>query len=479
MRRFSSIVFCFLFFPFLLFSEDFLSSLTPDSNQSVIHVQACDWGAAINKIVINTGTLVSPQAVRAKDFKVNQILYPKNTNAGMTKGALAITEAFTSDSDGNKTFSPSQFITLLTDIHPLADNLNPFVTISFSSRFKKYYGYKVTNKELGINVQNVKGFVSKEAAKFTTSEFEYVFQESQEKVTMNYASFIPESEKAEKIPLILWFHGMGESGTDIYQVLFGTKVTALAGEKIQSYFKNGAAVLAPQCPTGWLETTEKGPGNRRVWAPVDKNAPANKIKKPVNKLLEKLSITDEKPRKDKVQFAAVSFYTEPVKNLLYKYLAEHPEIDSKKIYVCGCSAGGYMAMNMMLESPELFAAAVPICEFYLDSKINPSQIKNLATKPIWFIYAQNDDSVDPEDNSMPTIKRLVEAGAEEVHVSEFRNVVDLSGKYLLAPDASPDDDEYGLPYEYEGHWSWIYFFNDVCNENGISLFSWLNAQKLK
>ena len=68
---------------------------------------------------------------------------------------------------------------------------------------------------------------------------------------------------------------MGESGTNIYQVLFGTKTTALADKKIQGCFPDGCAILAPQCPTGWLETTDKGPGNARVWAPVDKNAPAN------------------------------------------------------------------------------------------------------------------------------------------------------------------------------------------------------------
>ena len=35
--------------------------------------------------------------------------------------------------------------------------------------------------------------------------------------------------------------------------------------------------------------------------------------------------------------------------------------------------------------------------------------------------------------------------------------------------ADKDDDDFGLPYEYSGHESWIYVFNDECKENGIAL----------
>ena len=479
MRRLLSIL-LFFFFSFFCFSQDFFEFLEPSAKQSVVHVGGYDWGACVDRITINTGNLVSPQEIAAKDFKVNQILYPKNTNIGMEKGFLPVTDAFASDSQGNKITAPSNFITLLMDVHPLLDNSSPFVSISFSSRFKNYYGYKISNKKLGINIQNLKGFTNEIASKFTTSEFEYTFPApEEEKVKLNYASYIPQTDSSKKIPLILWFHGMGESGTNIYQVLFGTKTTALADKKIQGCFPDGCAILAPQCPTGWLETTDKGPGNARVWAPVDKNAPANKVKKPITKLLQKLSLDKDKPREDKVQFAAVSYYTEPVKNLLYKYLENHPEIDQNRIYVGGCSAGGYMTMNMMIENPELFAAAFPICEYYLDSKINPSKIEILAKKPFWFTYALNDDAVNPENNSIPTIVRLNQAGAENLHYSEFRNVVDLSGKYLLNPDAENDDAEYGLPYEYPGHWSWIYVLNNDCIDGNFTLFEWLSQQELK
>lgn len=135
-------------------------------------------------------------------------------------------------------------------------------------------------------------------------------------------------------------------------------------------------------------------------------------------------------------------------------------------------------MNMMIQFPDIFAAAFPTCEYYLDSKITDEQINSLVQKPMWFSYALNDETVKPEKNSIPTIKRLKAAGAKDIHVSEFRNVVDLSGIYLKNRNASKNDDDYGLPYEYDGHDSWIYLFNDECKDQGLSLFDWLSKKEL-
>lgn len=483
-KIFSIIFFHFLFS--LLCAAPFQKSLEPGTKQSVVYVKSCDWGACVEKIVINAGRPISPQIVRAKDFEVNQILYPKSTNVGMIKGALSVVDAFSSDSLGNKLASPSEFVTILTDVHPEAENSSPFVSISLGGRFQSYYGYKIKNSELSLTITELKGFVNENAAKFTTDSFSYKISATDEEKTnpnyeeksliLHYAAFIPESE--EKIPLIIWFHGMGEGGTNPYEVLFGTKTTALAGEQIQSHFENGAAILAPQSPTGWLESSQKGAFGIHYWAPIDKDTPINKVKKPFTNFLNKFFTSRDTPKEEKMPFAAVSFYTEPVKKLLFTFLAEHPQIDRSRIYVGGCSAGGYMTMNMMIQNPELFAAAFPICEYYLDSKITVSQIKNLAEKPLWFTYALNDGRVNPEKNSIPTVKRLKEYGAQNLHESVFRSVVDLSGAYLLNPNAKIDDNDFGLPYEYDGHYSWIYVLNDQCKDGSLNLFDWLSAQKL-
>ena len=488
MKRFQLAFLFLIFLPTLASAQLFKESAEPDSNQSVVYIGSYDWGACVEKIVVNAGHLVSPQSIRAKDFEVSRVLFPKSTNIGVVKGELSVTDAFSSDSKGNKVAAPSPFITILTDVHPEAENSNPFVSLTLGS-FRDYYSYKIENDSLDISIKKLKGFVNTVATRFSTGTFSYTFPASEEEkqnpkyreenITLSFASYFPVDSESKKIPLILWLHGLSEGGTNPYTVLFGTKASALADEKIQSYFENGAAILAPQSKTSWLESTEKGPGGGRVWTPVDKDAPVNKIKKPIENFLSKIFVNEgeAKPQKEKLPFAAVSRYTEPVKALLEEFLKNHPEIDTSRIYIGGCSAGGYMTMNMLIQYPDFFAAAFPICEYYLDSKITDTQIQSLAKKPLWFTYALNDDMVRPEKNSLATINRLKKAGAANLHSSEFRNVVDMSGLYLRNRSAKPNDEEFGLPYEYEGHYSWIYALNDQCTDGEESLFAWLSKQK--
>lgn len=453
------------------FAQSFNKTLEPQDNQLVIYVASCDWGACINKIILKSESIFEPASVKKEDFVAERMWNSKESNLKIVKGPLTITEAYCSDAKGNKVSAKSHYITLLTDVHPNAENSSPFVGSIAGGVFEKYYSYRVSNEYLDFKITNVKGFVNEDIARFKKNQFTH------ETLTLEYMSYLPENKSGEKIPLILWFHGIGESGHNPYQVLFGTKASALATDAIQHYFKNGVAIVAPQCPTGWLETTEESGVGVRYWAPVDIDGTAKKITNPIRKFLNKfVDIQEEEETKP---FAAVSYYTEPVTALLIDFLDSHPEIDRKRIYVGGCSAGGYMTMNMMIQHPELFAAAFPVCEYYLDSKISKDQIKQLAEKPLWFTYALNDETVKPQNNSLPTIKRLKAANAKNLKVSEFRNVVDLSGKYLLNREADKDDDDYGLPYEYDGHSSWIYLMNDQCKDGNESLFEWLSRQQLK
>jgi hypothetical protein len=50
--------------------------------------------------------------------------------------------------------------------------------------------------------------------------------------------------------------------------------------------------------------------------------------------------------------------------------------------------------------------------------------------------------VPPSQYVVPTYNRLVQAGAKDVHLSLFENVVDTSGLYKKADRT---------PYEYDGH----------------------------
>ncbi|KYD11791.1 hypothetical protein B4119_2288 [Parageobacillus caldoxylosilyticus] len=69
--------------------------------------------------------------------------------------------------------------------------------------------------------------------------------------------------------------------------------------------------------------------------------------------------------------------------------------------------------------------------------------------------------------------RLIEAGAKNVHLSLFDDVHDTTGLYKNAD---------GTPYQYNGHWSWIYVYNNECvttiNGKTTTIMEWLAAQSL-
>ena len=50
------------------------------------------------------------------------------------------------------------------------------------------------------------------------------------------------------------------------------------------------------------------------------------------------------------------------------------------------------------------------------------------------------------------------------------SVIDTSGKYNDLND--------GDPYQYNGHWSWIYFDNNEadCDEHGEKVWQWIGEQ---
>lgn len=123
-------------------------------------------------------------------------------------------------------------------------------------------------------------------------------------------------------------------------------------------------------------------------------------------------------------------------------------------------------MDLVLNYPDFFAAAYPICEAYADAGITDEQLEGIKELPIWFVYASNDDTVVPDTYEIPTIARLKAIGAN-VHTSVFEDVHDTTGLYTM---------EDGSPYQYMGHWSWLYFFNNECEEDGVSLWQWLSGQ---
>ena len=299
-----------------------------------------------------------------------------------------------------------------------------------------------------------------------------------EGITMQYRDYLPEAYRDRKgvrgvrkgtLPLIIWLHGLGEGGKDPTLVLLGNRVTALAEATVQCYFpETGAAVLAPQCPTMWMDADGKGFWND--WDPV---------------------ATDGR-----------SFYTEALRGLILKYLKSHPEIDRSRIYIGGCSNGGYMTLNMILAMPGFFAAAFPVCPAYNALWMTPERIAKLAEVPIWVIAAATDTTVPLRDKQGNAA--YADALYEKMTAYRAWDEARKSGSGEETTDTLVSGEENacislpdfvysrlpqvmgftsgGFPYEYFGHWSWIPVLQDRITREfdgeEIHLFEWLAAKHL-
>ena len=269
-------------------------------------------------------------------------------------------------------------------------------------------------------------------------------------VTLTYASYEPWSLKGDGVanPLVIWLHGGGEGGVDVSITLLGNEVVSLIRPQIQSHFTTeggagGAYVLSVQCPTMWMGTS-KGFGH------------------------------GDYP----------SLYADVLKSCIDEFVDQHPDVDRNRIYVGGCSNGGYMTMHMLIRNPRYFAAAFPTCEAYMDQYISDSEIKALAEENIWFVQSYDDTTVDAKTHCIPTFQRMVKAGAKNVWMSMFETVegIDNPGQKLF------------------GHFSWCYLFNDVVTMSQVqgegevvptnngggtvapqghaNIYEWMNAQVL-
>lgn len=295
----------------------------------------------------------------------------------------------------------------------------------------------------------LRDFVS-EADYFSKGSYTGRFTGKPGDVTLTYASYEPWSLKGDGVanPMIIWLHGGGEGGVDVSITLLGNEVVSLIRPEIQSHFTteggaDGAYVLSVQCPTMWMGTS-KGFGH------------------------------GDYP----------SLYADVLKSCIDEFVDQHPDVDRNRIYVGGCSNGGYMTMHMLIRNPKYFAAAYPTCEAYSDQYISDSEIKALAEENIWFVQSYDDTTVDAKTHCIPTFQRLVKAGAKNVWMSMFETVqgIDNPGQRIM------------------GHFAWCYLFNDavtmsqeqsegdvVPNNNGggtvapqghANIYEWMNAQVL-
>ena len=414
------------------------------SGKQVVVVTGDDWGPSVEKTIITLDAAVDADSLKADRFSVVETKEAFNWATFQPTTSIVnrkVLDVYLSDENGEKVRSTSgKIVTVVMYISP--NDGSPFYYDVFTgfNRWVDQYDLairaNVTSGGENARIKSVQEFdfydndqwISVPADEFKQDTFT-----ASDGTPILYGEWAPE-EDDQKNALVIWLHGAGEGTNkgknDNYIDLLGNEVTALVGDEFQDLF-GGAYVVTPQAPTMWMDD---GKGN---YQNGDKG----------------------------------SCYASALFEFIEDYVAKHDDVDRNRIIIGGCSNGGYMTIEMIVKHPTYFYKAYPICEAFYDEYITDDQIKALAEggTGIWFTYAKTDTTVDYTKTTEPTYARLKEAGAKDLHKTVWDDVHDTTGRFKTD----------GKPYEYNGHWSWIYFDNNSneCDECGINEWAWLAESK--
>ena len=397
-----------------------------------IVVEGFDWGPGVTKLILALDDSV--ESVDLYDFELSFVREPGFIPAGGVPTDPVIQDAnlvsvFLSDAQGVRVSGASTFVTLELEVHPNT-GVNPF-TFTLSPM-----GNDWANPFDPVITWQGEEFTPARTAKTMplTDLFDLDGSFTMGGVTLQYATFVPPEAATSDRPLIIWLHGGGEgsrgltAGTEV--IVLGNRVSQLVAPEIQGLM-GGAHVFLPHSPTMWLMGTDG--------------------------------------RGDPPGVGYISNYEAALVALIDDFIATTPGIDLSRIYIGGCSNGGYMAMRMLFERPNLYAAAWPVCLLYSEDWITDEKIESIAHVPIWFIHDINDPTT-PHEDSLRLLNLLRAAGSDNVHLTT------TDGLY-----SAEFTDEYGEPHRFNDHWSWIPALNNDVHEviggSQVSLFEWMAAQR--
>ncbi len=390
-------------------------------------VEGFDWGAGVNKVILHLSDTTSK--AMASEY---QVFASRKSAAGPIsdlQNTRDIVTAYVSDEQGNRV-KTGKNITLVLAVSPTSPITSPIQYLRGKGNVWVDYAMTVMHSKSQQIWDTPERKIMPLVDQFDlTGKYTY-----NEKLTMSYASYAPKTTK-EKSPLVIWLHGGGEGGTDPTIPLLGNKAANYASEGIQAIF-DGAYVLSPQCPGAWMHN-EKGVGTQG---------------------------------KDN------DIYNEGLMALIKDYVKANPKIDANRIYVGGCSNGGYMALKLILLYPDYFAAGYISALAYRSEYIADADIQKIKQVPMWFVHSKDDMTTIPKLTVEPVFDRLRAAGAKNVHFTYYDHVNDITNFYG------------GKGFQYNGHWSWVYLHENLprtdldgsavrVNGKPVTIMEWLAAQK--
>lgn len=409
-----------------------------------------DFGPHIRKVILDMGISLKNLHIEKDTFKVfvkristqgEDFVWPEFMGIKLDfpmEGTREITNFYPSDKKGFPK-EDGTFLTLELKCDP-RDNLGSIIRFDGEHNVFVNCHYTITQeKSFTSDSQTIENLVFDQDGGNQIIYGEWLkegyFEHPQ--TPLSYVFYSPEASANEKFPLLIWLHGAGEGGNDTPIAAIGNKVVNLISPEIQTIFGK-AHLLAPQSPTMWMDD---GSGQYTT--------------------------------------SGHSVYTEALEALIEDFIKSTPSVDPSRIYIGGCSNGGFMTMRMLLRNPKRYAGAFPVCEAMFDKALSAKDIETLSSIPIWFVHAKNDPVVSPSDYVVATYERLLAAGANNLHFTFFDKIIDATGNYK---------DENGNPYEYSGHWAWIPMLNNQCstdfdgspvllNGSPATILEWLAAQK--
>ena len=417
-----------LLFLFSFYSTQGQSELV---NGYTLEITGFDWGPAVNKIILNPVNKF--ELISTDDFEVfvKRDSEVASIPPSIKSGKRRIIKAFSSDSNGEPN-QEGQHITLLLAVAPndlIGSPIQYYRTKSSGGNIWIDYKIMIVHTPTQTVWKREQNRTIPIVDEFDTSGA-YTHGDG---IRLTYASFIPET-KQNKTPLIIWLHGGGEGGTDPTIPLIANKAYNYASPEIQKYFE-GAAVLVPQTPTRWMHG---------------------------------VSSNYTRGQEDDI-------YHKALMGLIQNFVKNNPSIDHDRIYLGGCSNGGYMTLKLLIENPDYFAAGYISSLAYHNEFVTESQLLRLKNIPIWFVHAQDDAVTEADKTATPLFKRLKQLGNNNVYYSLFDHVIDISNQYG------------GKNYLYNGHWSWVYLHaNQVFYDYDkspvlwqgkvVSIMEWMAAQ---
>ena len=403
-----------------------------DVSAYTLLIDGFDWGPAASKVIFSRRDSVS--RVNASDYSVwvKRSTPCAELSPEQSSGKLRVLYGYPSDNQGNR-LTKSNYVSLVLYAAPFEQLNTPMQYFGNDGTCR---GNEWVDFRLTILDHQTHRVWNRESNRIlpTADRFDLTGQFEHNGTRLTYASYQPDAN-GRKRPLLIWLHGGGEGGTDPSIALMANRAANYASPEMQSYF-DGAHVLVPQSPTFWMDS---GAG-QYTWGEAN------------------------------------DLYNESVFALIRDYVSRQSDVDQNRIYIGGCSNGGYMTLKLLLLHPDYFAAAFPSALAFRGENLSEADAMRIKHIPIWFIHSKDDTTTPGVATAEPVYQRLIKVGAPEVHFSYFDHVVDITNQFG------------GEDFHYPGHFSWIYSHTNRVQRNydgqpvtmdgqPVSLMAWLARQR--